>query len=121
MTWRDPDGESGGRGRHVRDERLQSLYQREIALLVKSLSDPKLEGLELFSLEVAPDGSRIRIVCVPTVQTKFSKSEIEKALEKSAPYIRHCLAEILSLKRTPVVSLRYAPDLTLPSGTVPER
>ncbi len=120
MVWQDPD-EGGGRARQVRDERLQSLFRREIALLIKSLSDPKLEGLELFSLEVAPDGSRIRIVCVPTIQTRFTKGEIEKALEKSAPYIRHCLAEILSLKRTPVVSLRYAPDLTMPSKPDSER
>lgn len=74
----------------------------------------------MFSLEVAADGSRIRIVCVPTLKTKYSRPEVEKALEKSAPFIRRSLAEILSLKKTPVVSLRYAPELTLSSPISPE-
>jgi len=113
----DAGGDIPGRGKRIRDDRLHSVFGRELSQIIRHLSDPKLEGLDLFSVEVAADLSRVRIVCVPTLELAYSKKAIQTALEKAAPFIRHSLAESLSLKKTPVVALRYAPELTIIPGS----
>ncbi len=115
----DAGADIPGRGKRIRDDRLHSVFGRELSQIVRHLSDPKLEGLDLFSIEVAPDLSRVRVVCVPTLALAYSKKEIQTALEKAAPFIRHSIAESLSLKKTPIVALRYAPELAIVPGAKP--
>lgn len=108
------DEEGEGRVRQVRDGRLHSAYEREIAQLIRHFSNPKLEGLTLFSIEVSADGSRIRAVCVPVSKPRHARAEVESALKRTAPYLRRTLAETFAKKKTPVVTLRYAPELAGP-------
>ena len=97
-----------------RHQRLEEICREETALLLASLEDPRLEGLEVFGVELAANLSRLRVVLVPGLEPEHPCEAVESALARATGHLRRELACSLGLKRTPVVVLRYAPDLAIP-------
>ena len=61
---------------HQRTEQVKQLCLREAELLITSLDDPLLEGLEVFSVELSDDMSRVRIVCVANPRRLYRPQEV---------------------------------------------
>jgi ribosome-binding factor A len=99
-----PSQDEGGR-----IVRLQQLIREEVNLLLRcELTDERLDGVAITFVELAADGSCARLWF--TSRKDESKDEDHlKGLERAAGFIRHHLADSLSLKRTPDLRFRRDP------------
>ncbi len=93
----------------ARHLRVQSSLFQEVSLLFRGeLSDPRLEGVLLSSLELSPDGRLVRIGYALTPESAaFGPRFVQAALEHASGYLRSQLALQLDLKRVPQLRFIY--------------
>jgi len=80
----------------------RELRDRIAEILEVRISDPRLEGVSILEVRPSPDLSFARVF----YRTWGDPVQTEAALKKAKPFIRHCLAEGLSLRRVPELDLR---------------
>lgn len=104
----------------LRDEQLSKILGREIALILESLNDARLNALEVTNVETRPGGSHFLILYGPPKNSDQSSSGIKNSnvtqdlLDGAKKHIRSELAEALNLKRAPTIS--FLPDPIAWSG-----
>jgi ribosome-binding factor A len=83
------------------------LRARVAEILELRVSDPRLRGLTVQSVEITPDFSIAKVY----VSSLGSVEDAMQALEKAGPFVRRCLAEDLTMRRVP--ELRFHADTSL--------
>ncbi len=77
----------GGTG--FRTERIASMIKRDVSVIVDSLSDPRIYGVTVVDAEMSRDLKYATVY----VTIESDEKSVLKALNGSAGYIRHMLAE----------------------------
>ncbi len=86
-----------------RARRISDLIKREVALLMKtSINDPRLSGIMITSVDLAPDLGNAKIYFTLSDSAKVSEAKL--ALEKATGFVRHSLANNTDLRYTPGLS-----------------
>jgi ribosome-binding factor A len=100
---------------HIRALRLEQLFREELnSIFDGELGDERLFGLRVTLVELARDGSRARIWYGMNDNNNFARVEqAHSALHHAAPYLRSRLSDALPLKRTPELSFKHDPAVTL--------
>src|SRR5688572_14044466 len=108
--------ERGG-GDGARTLRLQELIREEVNYLLRNeVRDPRLDGVEITTVELAGDGSRARLWF-----TCDGGDDRAPAFERVSGFIRTHLADNLGLKRTPELRFRRDPTSRAFSADVKEQ
>lgn len=78
--------------------------------IVPSLTDPRLETLEVSHVEVSDDLRNVAIYLMPPAGEKSPPAaEVKAALERAVPFARRMLVESVTMKRAPIVRLVFLP------------
>jgi len=105
-------GENEGAGyRHLRLE--QSILEELRAILRDDVTDPVLEGARIRAVALSPDYRNARVHFLTTKGQ--SRSDVQKAFERAAAFMRGRLADAIELKRTP--DLRFIFEAEAPEPT----
>jgi ribosome-binding factor A len=88
--------------KHTQARLAHEIRERIATILRERVADPRLEGVSINEVRVAPDGSYARIFWV-TLGPPASAAE---AIEKAKPYLRRCLAAELRVRRVPELDFR---------------
>jgi ribosome-binding factor A len=88
--------------KHTQARLAHEIRERIATILRERVGDPRLEGVSINEVRVAPDGSFARVFW-GTLGMPASAAE---ALEKAKPYIRRCLAAELRVRRVPELDFR---------------
>src|SRR5215831_18117176 len=86
--------------RHARLQHV--LYDELDAIFRCELSDPNLEAVHLTAVELSVDCRNARVWYVHP-----SEEDAARGLERALPFIRHRLAESLSIKRAPELRFEF--------------
>jgi ribosome-binding factor A len=99
-----------------RTERIGEQIRAELArLLHEEITDPRIGFVTLTRVDVAPDLSNARVYWSEVRSEEGGDlSSSEAGLASAAGFLRHRLARILELKRTP--ELRFCYDASLARG-----
>lgn len=90
-----------------RTDRLDRQIQHELMdLLQREMADPRLGFATVTRVETAPDLGSAR-VWVSILGSDDEREASMKALQASAPWLRHRLAERLQLRKVPALTLRH--------------
>lgn len=90
----------------MRDRRVAELLRAEIMdVLLKEVNDPKVKDVVLTKLDVTRDLSLAKVYF--STYNKSAKEGIEKGLNRSAGFIRHCILKGLRLKKVPTLRFIY--------------
>ena len=96
-----------------RHERLSSILREEIAAVMRDeLSDPRLEGIRITTVDISVDYKNARLGFVTpggSATTRDERERLERTLERATPFLRSRLADALDLKAVP--ALRFAWDI----------
>ena len=88
--------------KHTALKLAQEIRARLAQILRERVGDPRLEGVSLVEVRVAPDASFARVFWASLGDAE----EAAAALEKAKPYIRRCLAAELDVRRVPELDFR---------------
>lgn len=97
----------GARGAEIepighRTLRIQELIREEVNFLLRNeIGDPRLDGVLITMVELAPDGSSARLW-----YTQEDDAEKGPALDRAEGFLRGNLRESLGLRRTPELRFR---------------
>jgi len=84
----------------IRLQRVSEQIREELTELIEyEMSDPRLEGVTVTDVHIAPDGRRARVMVALTSST--GREEAMAALEHARAYLRTQVAHRLALHRTP--------------------
>jgi ribosome-binding factor A len=101
---------SDGEQAHVRHVRLGELIREEIDFLFDTeIEDRRLEGARVTAVELARDGSRVRVwftLSDPSITEEVG----ERAMQGARGFLRARLCDALSLKRVPELTFRLDPS-----------
>lgn len=98
-----------------RTERVAELLRGEIAqVLRREAQDPRLSLVTLTRIDLAPDFSHAAVYW-STLDRDVEISDVQRALEHAAPFLRSRIARAVSLKRVP--ELRFRHDASLEKGS----
>ena len=117
MTRHDRRARDGSvRGVGFRGQRLEELFREELnSILDSEISDPRLEGTRVTSVELSRDGSRARMWFAMTNDDDgTSIDETQAAFERASGFLRTRLCEALPLKRIPELRFRHDPAAVYP-------
>ncbi len=99
---------------YSRKLRLNSQFQQELAVLIRDeLGDPRVAGITVTSVDVAPD-LRNATVRVSLIGPDAQLEEAVKGLTHAAGHLRRSLGNRLKLRLTP--QLRFVADTALREG-----
>ena len=99
---------------YPRTARINAQIQRELAEIVRDeLRDPRVRGVTLTSVEVAPDMRHAKIH-VSVLALDGNPAEAAKALNGAAPKLRQALKHRLAIKHIP--ELHFHGDATAASA-----
>jgi ribosome-binding factor A len=88
--------------KHTAEKLAQEIRARLAEILRERVGDPRLEGVSISEVRVAPDASFARIFW----GSLGDADAAAEALEKAKPYIRRCLAGELRVRRVPELDFR---------------
>ena len=96
-----------------RDKKIAEEIRREVSQIFHfELSDPRVLGASVTSVKLTPDLKLARVYfALPGSEEKASQAE--KALKKSAPYIRRLLAGRIIIKYLPQLEFYYDESLEI--------
>ncbi|MFN0106799.1 MAG: 30S ribosome-binding factor RbfA [Bryobacteraceae bacterium] len=84
----------------IRLQRVSEQIREELTELIEyEMSDPRVEGISVTDVHIAPDGRRARVMVA--LNTAEGRDEAMAALEHARAYLRTQVAHRLSLHRTP--------------------
>ncbi len=88
--------------KHTQARLAHEIRERIATILRERVADPRLEGVSVHEVRVAPDGSFARVFW----GTLGQPASAAEAIEKAKPYIRRCLAGELRVRRVPELDFR---------------
>ena len=92
-------------------EKMSGLLHETVAeLLVRRSKDPRLSGISITSVKVAPDFKKA-IVNYSIMGGDEAKAAAKVALDKAAGFVRSAVGETLGLKYTPVFKFEFDRNL----------
>lgn len=84
----------------IRLQRVSEQIREELTELIEyEMSDPRVEGISVTDVHIAPDGRRARVMVALT--SAEGRDEAMAALENARAYLRTQVAHRLALHRTP--------------------
>jgi ribosome-binding factor A len=88
--------------KHTAQKLAHEIRARLATILRERVGDPRLEGVSIAEVRVAPDATYAKIFwdCLGDAVAAA------EALEKAKPYIRRCLAGELKVRRVPELDFR---------------
>lgn len=88
--------------------RLAELVREEISSTLRDeVQDPRLQGVQITTVELSADGSRARLWYTTDAGYADPRvADVERALAGASPFLRARLGEALALKRTPDLVFR---------------
>ncbi len=90
----------------VRDRRVAELLRSEIAeTILREVKDPKVKDVVITGVEISKDLSSAKVFF--STYNKAAKEGIEKGLNRSAGYIKHCIVKGLTIKKVPDLRFIY--------------
>lgn len=90
-----------------RSDRLKELFREEIVEALRGVKDPGVAGfMTVTGVDLSADRKTVTVYYSIIGDPRQQKSTA-KALERSAPYIRHVLRKRLSIKVIPQVVFEY--------------
>ena len=99
---------------YPRKLRVNTQLQAELAQLIRSeLSDPRVAGVTVTSVDVAPDMREAKVM-VSLFGSDEQLKEAIKGLSSAGGKLRHGLAKRMLMRTVP--NLRFVPDLALRAG-----
>lgn len=99
---------------YPRKLRVNTQLQAELAQLIRSeLSDPRVAGVTVTSVDVAPDMREAKVM-VSLFGSDEQLKEAIKGLGSAAGKLRHGLAKRMLMRTVP--NLRFVPDIALRAG-----
>jgi len=104
-----------------RTERVAEQLRKELArVLREDVTDPRVRLVTLTRVDVSPDLAQALVYwsSMTSVAGDESTEEIATGLESAAPFARHRLAQVLSLRRVPELRFRFDPSLSLGTDTL---
>jgi ribosome-binding factor A len=96
---------------HRKDHQLCGQVARALNLALPAAGDPRLQGVIIHRVVLAPDAARLRAEYDPGGQPL---GEVQAALEAARGWLRGEVARAIHRKRTP--ELRFAPADGAPEG-----
>ncbi len=92
-----------------RASRVAERMREELALLLRGLSDPRLEGVVVTRVEVADDLGHARIFVRREMVTPDPKLQkrVLAGFEAATPRLRRDLTKVLALRVAPVLKFLY--------------
>lgn len=91
----------------MRDRRVAELLRSEISdILLREIKDPKIKDVVITSIDASKDLSNAKVYF--STYNRSAKDGIEKGLNRSAGFIKHCIVKGLRLKKVP--NLRFIYD-----------
>ncbi len=91
----------------TRTERLAQQFQQEIAtILLQELKDPRLGFVTITRVELTRDLSRA-MVCFSCLGSQEERERSQRALDRSAGFIRGLIKKRFRLKVIPEIVFRY--------------
>ena len=72
------------------------------AILGSDVRDPRLQGVSVTAVDLAPDASFARVF----YRVLGEREEAKSALDQAKPFIRRCLAQRIALRRVPELDFR---------------
>ena len=89
--------------------------QRALSIaLAGETGDPLLGEIEIVRVEPAPDDTRLRVVVATHANSPASMQDALDALSRAAGYLRACVAQWITRKRTPELAFSFE-HLALPN------
>ena len=99
---------------YPRKLRVNNQLQAELAQLIRSeLSDPRVAGVTVTSVDVAPDMREAKVM-VSLFGSDEQLKDAVKGLSSAAGKLRHGLAKRMLMRTVP--NLRFVPDMALRTG-----
>ena len=90
----------------MRDRRVSELLRSEIMdVLLKEVNDPKIKDVVITKLDVTKDLSIAKVYF--STYNRSAKEGIEKGLNRSAGFIRHCILKGLRMRKVPTLRFIY--------------
>lgn len=90
----------------MRDRRVGELLRSEIMdVLLKEVNDPKIKDVVITKLDVTKDLSIAKVYF--STYNRSAKEGIERGLNRSAGFIRHCILKGLRLRKVPTLRFIY--------------
>ena len=103
----------------ARREKIGSSLRGALSRIVQTeMNDPRLGFVTVTAVEVSPD-LRLARVFVSILGDPAARAQAVETLERARGFLRHRLAESLSMRRTP--ELRFQLDLSTDRGEQIER
>ena len=97
----------------IRLQRVSEQIREELTELIEyEMSDPRVEGVTVTDVHIAPDGRKARVMVALT--SGESREDAMEALEHARAYLRTQVANRLSLHRTP--DLQFELDAVVNPG-----
>ena len=104
----DDDAQQAAGHRHAR---LQQILLEELGALVRDeLSDPKLDGVMVTSVELSVDyrNARVRFWAARAAPpSREERERLEGAIARAAPFLRASLADSVDLKQVPALNFLW--------------
>jgi ribosome-binding factor A len=103
-----------------RTDRVAEQLRAEIARVLRErISDPRIGLVTVTRVDVSPDLRQALVFWSALDSTDEASIErVADGLDSAAPFVRRQLAEALPLKRTPELTFRYDPSLSLGTETL---
>lgn len=93
-----------------RPQQVADLIHRTLAVaLQRETNDVRLNKISITEVNVSPDLRNARIYY--TLLAERDRKSVEKALEKGAAFLRHCLSQQVELRYVPKLEFLYDDNL----------
>lgn len=110
-SFEEDDDDGGAQAAGHRHARLQQILLEELGTLVRDeLSDPKLDGVMVTSVELSVDyrNARVRFWAArATPPSREERERLERAIARAAPFLRARMADAVDLKQVPALNFMW--------------
>jgi ribosome-binding factor A len=94
-----------------RQEKANSLILRELSeLLQRKVSDPRLRGVHIVSVDISPDFHLARVL-YSFLNDEMSEEDVQKGLDSAKPFLRRELKKVLQLRVLPELAFFFDPSI----------
>jgi ribosome-binding factor A len=94
-----------------RQERVNSLIMRELSdLLLRKVSDPRLRGVHVVSVDISPDFHLARVL-YSFLNEAVSQEDVQKGLDSAKPFLRRELNKAIQLRVIPELAFIFDPSI----------
>ncbi len=94
-----------------RQEKANSLILRELSeLLQRKVSDPRLRGVHIVSVDISPDFHLARVL-YSFLNDEMNEEDVQKGLDSAKPFLRRELKKVLQLRVLPELAFFFDPSI----------